>query len=62
VLLALEASVIVVGQASSLSPSKKENTGITERTIPINDFFISYRKTALQPNEILKTIIIPAAN
>lgn len=30
-----------------------------ERTLPIDEFFIAYRKTALQPGEILKTIIIP---
>lgn len=30
-----------------------------ERTLPIDEFFISYRKTALQPGEILKAIHIP---
>ena len=30
-----------------------------ERTLPIDDFFVSYRKTALQPGEILKSIIVP---
>ncbi|HWC60842.1 MAG TPA: FAD binding domain-containing protein, partial [Verrucomicrobiae bacterium] len=67
VLLALDAKIVIVGQASSLSPSKlrPENmeTGwkpvLRERTLPIGDFFVSYRKTALQPDEILKTIIIP---
>jgi CO/xanthine dehydrogenase FAD-binding subunit len=29
------------------------------RKIPIKDFYLSYRKTALQPNEILTKIIIP---
>jgi xanthine dehydrogenase molybdopterin binding subunit/xanthine dehydrogenase small subunit len=46
VLLALDARVIM----ASLSG---------ERTVPIGEFFISYRKTALQSNEILKEIIIP---
>ena len=30
-----------------------------ERVVPINEFFVAYRKTALQPGEILKTIVIP---
>jgi xanthine dehydrogenase molybdopterin binding subunit/xanthine dehydrogenase small subunit len=30
-----------------------------ERTVAIGEFFTAYRKTALQPGEILKTIIIP---
>ncbi|HWD20635.1 MAG TPA: xanthine dehydrogenase molybdopterin binding subunit [Verrucomicrobiae bacterium] len=30
-----------------------------ERTLPIDEFFLGYRKTALQPGEILKTILIP---
>jgi xanthine dehydrogenase molybdopterin binding subunit/xanthine dehydrogenase small subunit len=65
VLLALDAKVVLVGQASSLSPSKtkKLETGATpvlqERTLPISEFFVAYRKTALQPGEILKTIIVP---
>ena len=46
VLLALDSTVIL----ASLSG---------ERKLPINEFFISYRKTALQPGEILKTIVIP---
>ncbi len=32
---------------------------LSERTLPIEQFFISYRKTALQPGEVLKTIIVP---
>ena len=46
VLLALDAAVVLVSA-----------TG--ERTLPIDQFFVSYRKTAIQPNEVLKTIIIP---
>ncbi|MBX7157861.1 MAG: xanthine dehydrogenase molybdopterin binding subunit [Verrucomicrobiae bacterium] len=30
-----------------------------EREIPIDQFFLAYRKTALEPREILKSIIIP---
>src|ERR1051325_10489513 len=30
-----------------------------ERTLPIDKFFLAYRKTALQPGEVLKTIIVP---
>ena len=65
VLLALDAKVVLVGQASSLSPSKTEKleTGVTpvlqERTLPISKFFVAYRKTALQTGEILKAIIVP---
>ena len=46
VLLALDAKVVLACPTS-------------ERTISIADFFISYRKTALQPDEVLKTILIP---
>jgi xanthine dehydrogenase large subunit len=46
VLLALDAAVVI----TSLNG---------ERALPVSDFFVSYRKTALQPGEILKTIIIP---
>ena len=30
-----------------------------ERELPIEEFFVAYRKTALRPGEILKTIVIP---
>jgi xanthine dehydrogenase molybdopterin binding subunit/xanthine dehydrogenase small subunit len=46
ILLALEAKVVL---------ASLEN----KRTLPIDQFFVSYRKTALQPGEILKTIIVP---
>ena len=46
VLLALDARVVLASESG-------------ERTLPMSDFFVSYRKTALQPGEILKTIIIP---
>ncbi|MEP7015550.1 MAG: xanthine dehydrogenase molybdopterin binding subunit [Verrucomicrobiota bacterium] len=30
-----------------------------QRTLPLEDFFISYRKTALEPGEVLSAIIMP---
>ena len=46
VLLALEAQVVLASAAG-------------ERILPIDEFFVAYRKTALQPGEILKSILIP---
>jgi xanthine dehydrogenase molybdopterin binding subunit/xanthine dehydrogenase small subunit len=46
VLLALDARVVLISAAS-------------ERALPMAQFFTGYRKTALQPGEILKTIILP---
>ena len=46
VLLALEASA-VLGSAAG------------ERVLPLDEFFVAYRKTALQPGEVLKSIVIP---
>ncbi|HZM04652.1 MAG TPA: xanthine dehydrogenase small subunit, partial [Candidatus Saccharimonadales bacterium] len=46
VLLALDAKVILAAAGG-------------ERTLPIDQFFLAYRKTALQPGEILKTILLP---
>jgi len=46
VLLALDARVVLLSAAA-------------ERAVPIAQFFSGYRKTALQPGEILKTIILP---
>ncbi len=48
VLLALDSRVLL----ASLSG---------ERTLPVNDFFVAYRKTALRPGEVLKTILVPRA-
>ncbi|MFM2294299.1 MAG: hypothetical protein RLZZ350_712, partial [Verrucomicrobiota bacterium] len=45
-LLALDAKVVIASAAG-------------ERTLSISEFFVSYRKTALQPGEILKAIVIP---
>ena len=33
-----------------------------DREMPLDEFFLDYRKTALQPDEILKTIIVPRLN
>ena len=46
VLLALDAKVVLA------SPEG-------ERTVPIDQFFVSYRKTSLLPGEILKAVIVP---
>src|SRR5438067_3507320 len=46
VLLALDANVVLASAAR-------------ERTLPIEQFFIGYRKTALEPDEVLKTIVVP---
>ncbi|MFL6570053.1 MAG: xanthine dehydrogenase small subunit, partial [Chthoniobacterales bacterium] len=46
ILLALEAKVVLASASG-------------ERTLAIDDFFVAYRKTALQPAEILKAIIVP---
>jgi len=67
VLLALDAKVVIVAQASSLCVSEDQKNKLTgkmpvplrERTLPISEFFVAYRKTALQTGEILKTIIVP---
>ncbi|MEO5720947.1 MAG: xanthine dehydrogenase molybdopterin binding subunit [Chthoniobacterales bacterium] len=46
VLLALEARVVLASAAG-------------ERTLSLDEFFVSYRKTALQAGEILKSILLP---
>jgi len=46
VLLALDARVVI-----------EAATG--ERVLPLEEFFVSYRKTALQPDEILKSVRVP---
>ena len=46
VLLALEAKIVLASLAG-------------ERSVPIDQFFVAYRKTALRPGEILKIIIVP---
>ena len=45
-LLALDAKVMLASESG-------------ERTLSIGEFFLAYRKTAMQPGEVLKTILIP---
>jgi xanthine dehydrogenase molybdopterin binding subunit/xanthine dehydrogenase small subunit len=61
VLLALDASVVLVssparggGPDATTAPAR-----LVERTLPLDQFFVSYRKTVLQPGEVLRTIIVP---
>ena len=49
VLLALDASVVLA-------------SAVRERTLPVADFFVGYRKTALEAGEVLKTIVVPRGN
>jgi xanthine dehydrogenase molybdopterin binding subunit/xanthine dehydrogenase small subunit len=56
VLLALDAKV---GLAWMVTGPTGEGLEICEDIIPIKDFFVSYRKTALQSEQILKRIIVP---
>ena len=55
-LLALDAKVVLV-----LLQRKADETPalLSERTLPLDEFFVAYRKTALRPGEIIKTIIVP---
>lgn len=56
VLLALNAQVIL---ASAQVNAMGEVIGVQQRKIPLEDFFLAYRKTALQAFEILQAIEIP---
>src|ERR1051325_5327227 len=56
VLLALDAKVAL---ASAEVDSDAVMQGVWEEVIPIKDFFVGYRQTALQPNQVLKKIIVP---
>jgi len=66
-LLALDARVVLAQSRTGVPPvppSADGGTGetpvpLSERTLPIHEFFVSYRKTALRPGEILRTIIVP---
>jgi xanthine dehydrogenase small subunit len=55
-LLALDAKVVLV---SLLSRTGETAVRLSERTLPLAEFFVGYRKTALRPGEVLKTIIVP---
>lgn len=35
--------------------------GATQRELPLNDFFLGYRQTALQPGEFIESIVLPAS-
>jgi xanthine dehydrogenase molybdopterin binding subunit/xanthine dehydrogenase small subunit len=56
VLLALDAKVVL---ASIEVNADGIVLGVWEETMPIEQFFVSYRKTALQSDQILKGIIVP---
>ncbi len=45
-LLAMDASLILASESG-------------ERTLPLSDFFLAYRKTALRSDEVLKAIVLP---
>src|SRR5205823_4722501 len=49
VLLALDAKVVLASAAA-------------ERVLPLDEFFVAYRQTALQAGEVVKSIIIPRPN
>ncbi len=49
VLLALGAQVVLVSARG-------------ERVLPLDDFFVAYRQTALQPGELLQSVILPRPN
>jgi xanthine dehydrogenase large subunit len=71
VLLALDAKVVLaklpdaetipplLGERAGVRAKVDQNNTLTERTLAISEFFVAYRKTALQSGEVLKTIIIP---
>src|SRR5262249_36595617 len=64
VLLALDAKVVLVslqrgGTEARGSYSDLHSLTLSERTLPLLDFFLAYRKTALLPGEILRTILVP---
>jgi xanthine dehydrogenase large subunit len=48
VLIALDASLVLESVAGA-------------RTVPLSEFFVGYRKTALQPGEVIREILIPRA-
>ncbi|MFP2906116.1 FAD binding domain-containing protein, partial [Pyxidicoccus sp. 3LFB2] len=48
VLLALDASLVLASVQG-------------ERTVPLADFFLAYRKTAMRPDEVVRHIVIPHA-
>jgi xanthine dehydrogenase molybdopterin binding subunit/xanthine dehydrogenase small subunit len=59
VLLATDADVLLVSILDVPPNGEPLAACISEERLPIKDFFVSYRKTALQPAQILKRIIVP---
>ena len=55
-LLAMDARVVL---SSLKSGTDGTPARLSERTLPIDQFFVAYRKTALRADEVLKTIIVP---
>ena len=51
-LLALDADVVLVKHAGSGTPP-------SSRTVPLADFFVAYRKTVLEPDEVVRSIVLP---
>jgi xanthine dehydrogenase molybdopterin binding subunit/xanthine dehydrogenase small subunit len=58
-LLALDAKVVLISQNDGTDGTDGTHGRLSERTLPLDEFFVGYRKTALRPGEILKTIIVP---
>jgi xanthine dehydrogenase molybdopterin binding subunit/xanthine dehydrogenase small subunit len=56
VLLALDAKLEMAALESRTGVSP---VLLSTRTLPINEFFVAYRRTALRPGEVLKAIIMP---
>jgi len=53
VLLALEARMVL---------ARAGNSGLERRTVALSDYFLSYRKTALERGEIIEKIVLPRQN
>ena len=64
VLLALGAHVVLASLRNGagsppIEPRTNGSSELNERVVPIEQFFVGYRRTALRPDEVLKTIVIP---
>ena len=55
-LLALDARVVLVSQKDGTDGT---HDSLEVRTLTVEEFFVGYRKTALRPGEILRSIIVP---
>ncbi|HEY4222986.1 MAG TPA: xanthine dehydrogenase small subunit, partial [Myxococcota bacterium] len=53
VLLALDAELVIASAKADSAHSTQE------RRVPIDQFFLGYRKTALQPGEIITAVVVP---